>query len=353
MNTKNNIRSIAAVLASTLVLLGAMPLIAMADNPVPVTTNISPSSVVTGSAGFNLTVYGNNFVPGSTVNVNGSSRSTTYVSSGQLTASIPSSDLSSLGTFNITVTNPAPGGGTSNAQAFTVGNSVPATTSISPSQVASGSAGLTLAVNGSGFLAGSLVNINGSARATSYISPTQLTASVSASDLANPGNFNVTVTNPMPGGGTSNAQILTVTGNNPTPTLSSISPTDTMVGGNQFVMTVYGTNFNTGSVVTFNGMPRSTTYVSSGQLTAIILASDIAITGPEAVMVTNPLPGGGTSNAILFNIDPTSITPGLPNTGFGPTAQTGVNTGLLAASGVIAGILLTAVIVRKRALATK
>jgi len=56
----------------------------------------------------------------STVNFNGSSRTTTYVSTTQLQATVPASDLTTAGTYPITVTNPTPGGGTSGTQMFTV-----------------------------------------------------------------------------------------------------------------------------------------------------------------------------------------------------------------------------------------
>jgi MSHA biogenesis protein MshQ len=90
------------------------------NNQAPTTTSISPSSKIVGDALFTMTVNGTNFVSTSVVNFNGSARTTTFVSATQLTATIPASDMTVAGTFNITVVNPAPGGGTSNAQVFTV-----------------------------------------------------------------------------------------------------------------------------------------------------------------------------------------------------------------------------------------
>lgn len=87
---------------------------------VPTITSISPTSKTEGEAGFTLTVNGTNFVPGSVVKWNGSHKTTTYISPTQLTASIPASDIASDGTANVTVYNPAPGGGMSNAKTFTV-----------------------------------------------------------------------------------------------------------------------------------------------------------------------------------------------------------------------------------------
>ncbi len=89
-------------------------------NLIPTTTSIDPASVFVGSPGFTLTVNGTNFMAGSVVRWNGSARTTTYVSRSQIRATIPASDLTSAGTANVTVFNPAPGGGTSNAQTFNI-----------------------------------------------------------------------------------------------------------------------------------------------------------------------------------------------------------------------------------------
>ncbi|MBU1907286.1 peptidoglycan-binding protein, partial [Patescibacteria group bacterium] len=97
-------------------------LISTVNNPVPTTTSISPDSKTVGDPGFIMAVNGTNFVAGSIVRLDGSDRATTFVGSTELTAVLLSSDMASAGTFNITVFNPAPGGGTSTAQIFTVNN---------------------------------------------------------------------------------------------------------------------------------------------------------------------------------------------------------------------------------------
>ncbi len=85
------------------------------------------------------------------------------------------------------------------------------------------------------------------------------------------------------------------------PVINSLSPSGGIVGGNGFVLTVNGSRFVSGSVVQWNGGARPTTFVSATQLTAAILASDIAAVGQPAVTVVNPAPGG-TSNAVAFSI---------------------------------------------------
>src|SRR5579872_667864 len=94
-----------------------------ANNPVPfVNQPLVPASVAPGGNNFQLTVNGTGFVSGSTVNWNGSPRATTFVNQGQLTATILSTDIASASTASITVTSPAPGGGTSSVAFLPVRN---------------------------------------------------------------------------------------------------------------------------------------------------------------------------------------------------------------------------------------
>ena len=91
----------------------------------PTIATISPTSAATGGAAFTLTVKGSNFAADSVVNFAGVARTTTFVSAGQLTAAIPAAAIATAGTAAVTVTNPASGGGTSNAINFTIGSFSP------------------------------------------------------------------------------------------------------------------------------------------------------------------------------------------------------------------------------------
>jgi hypothetical protein len=100
---------------------------AQQTNPVPLLNQpLVPAAAVPGGSSFTLTLNGTGFVPLSIVNWNGLPLSTTFVSKGQLRATVPASDLVSAGAAVLTVVSPAPGGGTSNALAFEVG--LPTTT---------------------------------------------------------------------------------------------------------------------------------------------------------------------------------------------------------------------------------
>jgi probable HAF family extracellular repeat protein len=69
-------------------------------------TSLSPSSATAGGAAFTLKVtgIGTNFVPGATVNWNGTVLATTYVSATEMTASVPASLIAAAGTASVAVT---------------------------------------------------------------------------------------------------------------------------------------------------------------------------------------------------------------------------------------------------------
>ena len=86
----------------------------------PVLTTISPALVQAGSGTFTLTVTGSGFNSASTVNLNGIALSTVFVSATELTANVESSMIANYGWAPITVTNPSPGGGTSQVVPLTI-----------------------------------------------------------------------------------------------------------------------------------------------------------------------------------------------------------------------------------------
>ncbi|MBD2721906.1 beta strand repeat-containing protein [Hymenobacter armeniacus] len=106
-------------------------------------------------------------------------------------------------------------------------------------------------------------------------------------------------------------------GLNPTPAISSLAPATATAGDGAFTLTVNGSGFVSGAVVSFNGVDRATTFVSGTQLTAAILASDVATDGTYNVVVTNPTPGGGASAAATFTVNPL---PAPTLTGINPTS---------------------------------
>jgi hypothetical protein len=91
--------------------------------------------------------------------------------------------------------------------------------------------------------------------------------------------------------------------NNPSPTITSLSPTSAPIDSPSFTLTVNGTGFVPTSAVNFELYNQPTTYVSSTQLTADIPAAAIAqVVSSTYVWVDNPAPGGGQSNFVTFQL---------------------------------------------------
>lgn len=188
-------------------------------NPAPVISSLSPAVALVDSPQITFQVNGSGFLPASRIFLNGVERpSTTYLGSTQLASSIGGFDELAGGTIAVTVVNPAPGGGTSNAELFTVANRAPVLSSIDPGSSVAGCGATTIAATGSGFAPGATLNWNGSPRPTTYESPDRLLAVVSPTDLAGVGGASVTVTVPAPGGGTTTARTFTVAADGPTNT---------------------------------------------------------------------------------------------------------------------------------------
>jgi hypothetical protein len=90
------------------------------SNPTPLVNQpLVPSSAEPGSPALTLTVYGAGFVSASVVNWNGTPLYTSFVSADKLQADVPASNLDRASTAYVTVSSPAPGGGTSNPVPFT------------------------------------------------------------------------------------------------------------------------------------------------------------------------------------------------------------------------------------------
>jgi endonuclease G, mitochondrial len=95
---------------------------------------------------------------------------------------------------------------------------------------------------------------------------------------------------------------------NPAPKISSIDPSNTSEGSGDFILDVLGSNFINSSVVRWNGLDLITVYISSTELKANVPAANISTAGSASITVFTPIPGGGTSLALPFNIAVVTIT---------------------------------------------
>ncbi len=310
----------------------------VAANGAPAISSISPMGEPTGTGMTTVTVNGNGFTSASTVTFNGSTIPSTYVSGNQLQVALPSSAMSTAGTYNLSVTTP--GVGTSGTVPYTVYTNVtPTITSVSPASISANTSGMNVTVNGAGFNPASVVTFNGTTENTVYVSPTQLVAALPAAALSSSGTFNVGVFNS--GAGSSNTAAFTVTAaSTTTPFITSVSPSQVTMGSGSAAITVMGSGFMSGSVISFAGSSLATTYVSPTELTATVPSTLLTTSEYAPVSVTNP--GVGVSNAVLFTVaGAASGTPTLPNTGFAPQSAfnvTAAAVAVLMAMGAVAAI---------------
>lgn len=175
-----------------------------------------------------------------------------------------------------------------------------------PTGITAGSQNFTLFINGEGFIStangnagNSVAYWNGSARPTFYNFNTgQLQVTIYASDVAAASTPQVQVINPEPAGGQSGFVTFYVHAPQANaPVLTSVSPATTASGGSPLTLTVNGSNFASGYVVTWNGATKPTTFVSANQMTASILATDIASPGCASVAVST-----NSQNGPIFSV---------------------------------------------------
>jgi trimeric autotransporter adhesin len=89
---------------------------------------------------------------------------------------------------------------------------------------------------------------------------------------------------------------------NPAPVSRSSNPATVTHGSGNILLTVRGSGFVPGSVVHWNNKPFSAKYVSENEMTVYVPKEDIAAPGAAAIVVKNPTPGGGKSNALTVTI---------------------------------------------------
>jgi hypothetical protein len=191
--------------------------------------SLSPATMTAGGAGFTITATGAGFVSGANILWNGSTLTTIFVSSTQLTATVPASNIASAGTVQVVVqipgsavsatSNSIASGTTelSNVVLFTIGAPAPpppTITQLSPASIGAGSAAFTLTVTGTNFVTGSNASViywNGTQLPTTVLSVTQATTMIPATLVVHPGSVPVSVSNAPSGGVPSVAATFTIT----------------------------------------------------------------------------------------------------------------------------------------------
>ena len=192
---------------------------------------------------------------------------------------------------------------------------VPQIDELSPLSASSGGAGFTLTVSGTGFAAGSVFSWNGVARPATFINGTQLQVAVNAADIAVAATVRVSVLNPSPGGGSSNALFLPVTSATTSVLFNSSSvpvgadPAAVVVSdfngdGNLDVATA-NSGANTISIAMGNGDGTFQNHVdyATGQAPTALAVADLNADGKLDIAVANQT--DGTLSVLLGNGDGT------------------------------------------------
>jgi uncharacterized repeat protein (TIGR01451 family) len=176
--------------------------------------------------------------------------------------------------------------------------SVPTLASLSPGNITANGGGLTLTVNGANFVSGAAVLWNGVARPTTFINATKLTAVLGGGDIALPSTVSVTVVNPAPSGGTSNALSFDILAPAPDLTLTKSHAGQLAVGSNAgytLSVTNVGSGNTTGTVTVMDTLPNGLAYVSAGGTGWACSAAGQDVTCTN----TNPLAAGSSSSVSL------------------------------------------------------
>jgi trimeric autotransporter adhesin len=87
---------------------------------------------------------------------------------------------------------------------------------------------------------------------------------------------------------------------NAIPVLSGTSQTSIPVNNGNITLTLRGSGFLPGAVALWNGVPRTTTFTSSSQLSVAIAAADVASAGSNTLTVQNP--GTAASDSLTITV---------------------------------------------------
>lgn len=253
----------------------------------PSLTALNPSSVASTGESLPIQVTGTGFVPDETVEFNGNAVPTSYVSSTELKAILPATDLVRPGAASIKVAYTPVPEVVSDSLTLMVGAAPASVDMLSPAYTFVGSHEFTLTVLGRGFSATSAVEWNGQALPTTFVTQNELEAVVPATDLTAAGTATISVGDPGFSGGASVGVSLAV--KNTAPTYATLNPSSAVAGSGAIVLTVNDKNFTSSSTVSWNGTPLATTYLSANQLQAAVPSNALITAGTASVTVSSGL----------------------------------------------------------------
>ena len=271
-------------------------------NPVPTISSLSTSSVHVGDADLTLSVLGTGFTSDTQLIFGSTALLPSSKAPSQLSVVVPKSLFGTAGIVPITAMNPAPGGGSSNAVNFTIGNPVPEIAAFAVSSTLVNSTDFTLAIDGHGFTSDTRVHFGSDVLTPATIAESRIAVPIPNNLLTTARIVPVGVTNPEPMGGTSNSLNFSI--NNPVPTISALSVESAEAGAEaDLALSVTGTNFVSGATVEFGPTRLTPAAPNSDRLDVMVPAAAMGLGAQIAVTVTNPEPGGGSSQPVTFRLN--------------------------------------------------
>ncbi|MEO8369220.1 MAG: putative Ig domain-containing protein [Candidatus Solibacter sp.] len=269
----------------------------------PVLTTILPVAAPVGSAALSLGATGQNFSSGSQIVFNGTALATTF-NNGSLSATVPSTLLTSAGVVNVSVTNSVG----ANTLPFSILS--PALGAISPVSVLAGSAGVSLVVTGANFVPGSQVLFDGAALTTIFGSATSLTASVPTTLINAAKVATISVANPGLSGNVTTGLPFSVVG---TLSIATTSLPQGTSGANYFAVVTARGGTPPYTWLATGYPPALSMNASTGALSGLLQASG---TFTVNVVVTDAAKSSASAQfALAISPPPVTVTPsaGLPN----------------------------------------
>ena len=276
--------------------LSATDFVVEQGNPVPSIDLLTPATAVVGVPQLDVVASGSGFIDGGVVLLDGSPLPSQVTSGTSLRFTLPGSVLATAGLRQVTVSNPGPGGGVSSPAAFSVLNPTPTLAGAAPMALITNGAPTLVRLTGTGFLAQSQVRVDGAGVGATFINATTLDVQIPTVTVD--GAHPVTVTNPVPGGGTSAPVNLTAT-TVVTPVITGLtpSPAPALLA---FTLSVSGANFTcsgTGPRVLLDASTLTPASCTATQL-SVSVASTAA--GTSSVQVRNP--NGDLSNTVALSV---------------------------------------------------
>jgi len=261
--------------------------------PTPTVTSITPSSGLIAGGDIAL-IDGTNFVKDvSKVFIGGKEVTATFVNNTRLKVTIPAGDA--LGKVDVRVANDTYEVVVADGYEYVEPVIVnPTITSISPnSGLLTG--GIVTLIDGTGYKSGATVTIDGISASTTYVSSTRLKVTVPAGNSI--GLKDITVTNPD--GGTV-TQVGGYEYKIVTPTITSLSPNTANKAGGDIIL-VDGTNFDSGTTVTINGVNSTVAFVNNTRVKVTVPVSPITGDVPLVLTISS---GQSVSTTFNYNSGP-------------------------------------------------